>query len=387
MAQHLLPSSRTDLETALSVVIGPRLLDEPLPIAGFKSEPADGLLPWLIWEYGLEELRPFIVDPRRLLTEGIRFQRIRGTPASLLMALGWVGAPDAAIEEHPGDPHLWAKIQLDPGLVPSRAVAQAIVSVARLALPARAHLVRLYHGYDIRAIRTDRGQLDRDLLDDWSGVDLDGVRQSYGTVRHAVVAMPAPVPHAGAEVWTGAAFHRDRAARLDIWRLDTAWEPLLVAAASMAVEAHHLDRPRPPVPVPAAWRMPVAVAADGVMLDGINCVLDGAAVIQEAVPGFTLDGGLRLDAPPAWRWIALNALSVGAVAYEAAAAAPVLVAYARTEAVGLHLLAAPVILSPAAMDEARGVAFAPKGRPWGAGPWLDASWDETAGGYTMEEHL
>ena len=61
----LLPTNATVLERALSVSTDllTRLAGEAEALAGFKTDPADSLLPWLIWEYGLGEL-PKSFDPR-----------------------------------------------------------------------------------------------------------------------------------------------------------------------------------------------------------------------------------------------------------------------------------------------------------------------------------
>jgi P2-related tail formation protein len=90
----LLPPNATPLERSLSVSTDllTRLACDTEKLAGFKSDPADSLLPWLIWEYGLGELLPYLPEPRQAIAEGIRWQRLRGTPAALTTALSWIGA-------------------------------------------------------------------------------------------------------------------------------------------------------------------------------------------------------------------------------------------------------------------------------------------------------
>ncbi|MDR1947301.1 MAG: phage tail protein [Desulfovibrio sp.] len=70
-------------------------------IARFKSVPGDPLLPFLIWEYGLGEIQQYLIDPRRVIAEGIQWQRLRGTPAAMHMAFGWIGQT-LTIEEEQG---------------------------------------------------------------------------------------------------------------------------------------------------------------------------------------------------------------------------------------------------------------------------------------------
>ncbi|MBF0374297.1 MAG: hypothetical protein HQL39_12890, partial [Alphaproteobacteria bacterium] len=308
MTISLLPPNATNLARALedTLALDQRLTDiEALTRA--KPAAIEPYLPWLLWEYGLAELARWLPDPRRALIDGIQFQRVRGTPAALRMALGWTGLAESVLEERqPGHPIHAYTFLLDPGQVLDRDQARAVVELARLAAPARSRLVRIFHGWDRRALIWDIGRLDHDYIDDWSGVDLDGVRQSFGTFHHAGIVRPAPRPQSGAIQSHALASHRDHAARLDLWRLDTAWEPRLVIAALLAVQAHHANRAAPPPTHPAAWRLPKAALVDGVELDSLRAILDGYAVIEDDREALTLDAGLRFDATPSWRWRAIN---------------------------------------------------------------------------------
>lgn len=180
---HLLPSNATPLEQALSLATDPttRLTLSADAIRDFKAKPSDPLLPWLIWEYGLGELLPYLPQPRRAIAEGIRWQRLRGTPAALAMALSWIGAT-ATVEQEPPGVH-FAEFQLDPGLVldADQAIAN-LIAIARLSAPARSRLSRIYHGDDRRRFVLDDSLLGEALLSDHSGVFWrDGVtRLSFG---------------------------------------------------------------------------------------------------------------------------------------------------------------------------------------------------------------
>ena len=68
-SDHLLPPNATALERSLSLSTDllTRLGGETESLKGFKTDPADSLLPWLIWEYGLGELLPYLPDPRRAM--------------------------------------------------------------------------------------------------------------------------------------------------------------------------------------------------------------------------------------------------------------------------------------------------------------------------------
>jgi len=170
-ADHLLPANATPLEQALSLATDPltRLALPADAIRQFKTEPSDPLLPWLIWEYGLGELLPYLPEPRQAIAEGILWQRLRGTPAALATALSWIGMR-ATVEQEPPGVH-FAEFQLDPGQVLDSDTAIAnLIAIARLSAPARSRLSRLYHGHDLRRVVLDESRLGEALLSDHSGV-------------------------------------------------------------------------------------------------------------------------------------------------------------------------------------------------------------------------
>ena len=170
-SEHLLPANATPLEQALSLATDPlsRLALPVDAIRQFKTDPSDPLLPWLIWEYGLGELLPYLPEPRQAIAEGILWQRLRGTPAALTTALAWIGA-SATIEQEPPGVH-FAEFQLDPGQVLDSDTAIAnLIAIARLSAPARSRLSRIYHGYDLRRVVLDESRLGDALLSDHSGV-------------------------------------------------------------------------------------------------------------------------------------------------------------------------------------------------------------------------
>ncbi|MBF0305780.1 MAG: hypothetical protein HQL41_09050, partial [Alphaproteobacteria bacterium] len=213
----LLPPNASPLERLIEAATA---LDARTPSLGIvrtaKMDADPRLIPWLLWEYGLGELLPWLADPRRALDEGIRFHRLRGTPASLAMALGWLDLADAAIEEHgPGRARISFEFQIDPGRVLNPDEARAVVAVAALAAPARSRLVRLYHGWDQRPFVLDRTPLGEGLISDFSGPLLDGVRQSFG-LRHAA-HLTAPAATVALGVLAG---HAARAWYRDRWMLD-----------------------------------------------------------------------------------------------------------------------------------------------------------------------
>jgi len=185
-SDHLLPPNATALERSLSLSTDllTRLGHQTEALAGFKTDPSDSLLPWLIWEYGLGELLPYLPDPRRAMAEGIRWQRLRGTPAALTTALSWIGATATVEQETPGI-H-FAEFQFDPGQVlDDDALIANLIAIARLSAPARSRLSRIYHGWDLRRLVLDESRLGEALLSDHSGVFWQDAQTklSFGRVR------------------------------------------------------------------------------------------------------------------------------------------------------------------------------------------------------------
>jgi len=217
-SDHLLPANATRLEQALSLATDSlsRLALPVDAIRQFKTDPSDPLLPWLIWEYGLGELLPYLPEPRRAIAEGLLWQRLRGTPAALSTALSWIGM-HARIEQEPPGVH-FAEFQLDPGRVlDTDQTITDVRAVASLSAPARSRLARLYHGHDLRRLQLDHSVLGEALLSDDSGVrhpDHD-TRLSFGRT-HLVQPQAGP--------WVVALGHAPtmgcRVHRLDRWLLD-----------------------------------------------------------------------------------------------------------------------------------------------------------------------
>src|SRR5690606_5417373 len=98
---HLLPSRSTPLERALSqsIDVYARLDDGISSMRGIKlRNPPPSWLPFLVYEYGLGELTPYVPNLYDLIDEGIRWQRVRGTSASIFRGLAWLGYAAATDE-------------------------------------------------------------------------------------------------------------------------------------------------------------------------------------------------------------------------------------------------------------------------------------------------
>ncbi|WP_341813329.1 phage tail protein [Wolbachia endosymbiont (group B) of Germaria angustata] len=175
----LLPPNATKQEQALVDAIDYKV--DPSCIRGFKFRLEEEILPWLIEEYGLEEILRWIKDKRKAVIEGVKFQRLRGTPASLKIALKWANIEDITIIEEPPGKHFF-ELQIGIRDVPNNFFVDAVVELAKLSLPVRSRLMRIFNDY----YNAQRFILDEslfgDLLSDYSGVKIekDGPVLSFG---------------------------------------------------------------------------------------------------------------------------------------------------------------------------------------------------------------
>ena len=181
----LLPPNATQLERDLSRATSSLVrLEQPVPTirTAKRLDIPDSVIPWLVYEYGLGELLPFVTDQRQLVADGVLWQRIRGTKEAVRVALGWIGI-EGTIEEPEGGTDRWAEFML--GLAAPTVgdeIIDRIVGVARVSSPVRSRLQRIYAVYDVRQLVWDDGFWDDGIWDDHSGVRLqpDWPQISYG---------------------------------------------------------------------------------------------------------------------------------------------------------------------------------------------------------------
>lgn len=157
-AVDLLPSNATQLERDLSLSSNtlPRLSAATQRIRNAKREDIpDSVVPWLIYEYGLGEILPFVPDLRQALADGIQWQRVRGTRAAIDIGLGWIGF-DAMVEESEAGTLRWADFQMGLDQAPNGLeFTNNVIQISRLSAPIRSRLFRIYGGYDHRRFRLD----------------------------------------------------------------------------------------------------------------------------------------------------------------------------------------------------------------------------------------
>ncbi|MDK2594650.1 phage tail protein [Pseudoalteromonas obscura] len=136
-------------------------------LRGFKSHPKQSLLPWLIWEYGLGALVPYLDDLDQVLQQGLAWQRIRGTRKSLEMAYGWLGFSIADVEESRSYRHFY-RYQCHLEQLPILNDAERMAQLAELSAPARSELTRITYKLDIRDLTLSAKPFGT-LLSDHSG--------------------------------------------------------------------------------------------------------------------------------------------------------------------------------------------------------------------------
>ncbi|SFD14126.1 phage tail protein [Pseudoalteromonas denitrificans] len=162
------PSAKPLVHTLENINQMPLQIDDAIgQLHTLKSEPSDNLLHWLVWEYGLEAILPYSHDLKKVLKDGLSWQRIRGTPQSLNLALGWIDLTQVGIEAEPPGRHFY-EYQLATGKIPGDKDVSRILNLAKLSAPTRSKLARLYHHYDIRKLNLSQGEFGQ-FLSDYSG--------------------------------------------------------------------------------------------------------------------------------------------------------------------------------------------------------------------------
>jgi P2-related tail formation protein len=189
----------------------------------------DSVVPWLIYEYGLGEILPYLGNnQRRAIEEGVLWQRIRGTPEAVRIALGWINV-EGLIDESEGGSTRWAEYQL--GLSAATAgdqIIDDIVGVCQISSPVRSRLQRIYAVYDFRRFLLDDSLLsDGGMLSDHSGVrpQPDWPQISYGQIVSSLVEEDATVSSGHTDVIGVLVTNFDRF-QLDHSLLDEEWHTI-----------------------------------------------------------------------------------------------------------------------------------------------------------------
>ncbi|MDM9647757.1 phage tail protein [Rhizobium sp. S163] len=185
----LLPNSSGLFERALEKSYADRWDAYAGAVAAIRTaklvSPPPSFLPYLVFEYGLGELTPYVPNLYTLITdkEGVRWQRVRGTPAAVSRGLAWLDYT-ATLEEAWHGRAYWNSFQLR---FPSLPLAdhpdlERIEGVTTLSVPMRSQLRRGVFQYDATALVGDNSRLDDSMLERESGVAVtqQGTLWSFG---------------------------------------------------------------------------------------------------------------------------------------------------------------------------------------------------------------
>lgn len=334
MANGLLPTGSTPFERALTAAVDPygKVYDSITAIRGLKlTSPPPSFLRFLIFEYGLGELTPYVPNLYELIRQGIAWQRVRGTPASIAKALAWLGYA-ALLEEPPMRRRRWNLFQLGLDQVRrDEADLPRIAGVAQLSVPVRSVFWRGFHGYDVRALEYGYGRWSAGLYGSFSGIRLPAgsAKWSFGrryAIDHALTeaelqalgvwiepvegdarlgwgAFPWP-----AAPWVSSAATARSVAMLEALQLGTAWA--VFRDEGGAVIGHRRARAVHPVAPASAGIYSVGSQKFGpkpsgatiLYLEAMTGFGDGFGVTAASV-GFVLTGTPAPEHPPGALWL------------------------------------------------------------------------------------
>ena len=214
----LLPPQSTSLE---------RALDQTFPqwdaLADAFTVPSVGepeqFAPWLAAEYELAQFAPYFPTTAELIEQGLQWLFTRGTAASVVRALGWVGFAGSKVDED------GAYLHINLGRPATAEEMARVAHVVRASLPAHVHFYRVFNPLnDVRRVVLDRAPaMDTGMLDGDSGVmGPDGVKLSFGERSGATLpAAPADaLPAISTQQRVGLIRYDDMPV-LDAWRLDS----------------------------------------------------------------------------------------------------------------------------------------------------------------------
>lgn len=189
----LLPPNATQLERDFSRSTSSlERTGEPVPTirTAKRINIPDDVVPWLVYEYGLGELLPYIESQRQVIADGVPWQRIRGTPQALLDALEWIGL-EGEVDESEGGSARWAEYQIGlPEPVQGLEIIYQIMGVAALSQPQRSRLQRIFSVYDHRRFVLDDSLLSQGSpLSDHTGTRPipNGPQISFGDFRSTLI--------------------------------------------------------------------------------------------------------------------------------------------------------------------------------------------------------
>ncbi|EJF85355.1 phage tail protein [Candidatus Bartonella washoeensis] len=138
-------------------------------------------LPWLIEEYGLGELTPYVPNLYDLIDQGLAWQRLRGSLAAIDIGLEWLQIT-ARFQGAWTGRAWWNSFQLYFDKLPERTQLEAIEAIVKLSKSLRSDFRRGVTGYDVQAMEGNMSRLDDSLLERESGlcITAGGTLFSFG---------------------------------------------------------------------------------------------------------------------------------------------------------------------------------------------------------------
>ncbi|WP_455476165.1 phage tail protein [Bartonella sp. B17] len=126
-------------------------------------------LPYLVDEYGLQELEPYFLNRYDLIDQGLEWQQVRGSLAAIDMGLAWLEL-SAHFTPAWSRRVWWNSFQLDFDSLPEQSQLETILAITNLSKSLRSDFRRATHGYSVGAVEGNMSRLDNALLDRESGV-------------------------------------------------------------------------------------------------------------------------------------------------------------------------------------------------------------------------
>jgi len=144
-----------------------------------NAKSMDQFKSWLIYEYGLDVLLPFISAENIDLEQGKDWEELRGSLKALTMALEWLGFQDVKVECM-GPGKAFFRYQIDLGRAPEPEEVEKIKGIAELSSAHRDQLFRIYiKKYDLRNMALGQARMGLSMLSDFSGTTRQGIRQAF----------------------------------------------------------------------------------------------------------------------------------------------------------------------------------------------------------------
>lgn len=119
---------------------------DPTPIETIRDSSDPEIREAILWEFGLDELLPYAVEPRLINGEALEFIRTRGTLFSIRTALRWVGFPSIQFFRLSS-----YEYEVDPGRIPNPHELEAIQAALSVSVQRRGILKRIFNGnYEVK---------------------------------------------------------------------------------------------------------------------------------------------------------------------------------------------------------------------------------------------